>query len=76
MNNLVTKPSLNPSQLYLLQLFAENETEADFEELQSVLLDYYQRKMNKAADAFWDSQHLDNAQMEKLMYGHLRASAK
>ena len=76
MDNFVIKPSLNPSQLYILQLFAENKTEEDFKELQSVLLDYYQKKLDKAADSFWDSQHLDNAQMEKRMYGHLRASAK
>jgi len=39
-------------------------------------LDYIQKKLDKAADAFWDSQQLDNAKMEELMYGHLRASEK
>jgi hypothetical protein len=76
MNNIVATPSLNPSQVYILQLFAENKTNEDFVELKSVLLDYYQKKLDKAAGAFWDSQHLDNAKMEELMYGHLRASAK
>jgi hypothetical protein len=73
---VTVKPALNPSQLFLLQMFAENESEEDFEEMKSVLLNYYQKKLNRAADEFWDSQHLDNAQMEKLMYGHMRASAK
>jgi hypothetical protein len=41
-----------------------------------LLLDYIQKKLDKAADAFWDSQHLDNAKMEELMYGHSRAATK
>jgi hypothetical protein len=76
MNNVITNPALNPSQLYILRLFAENRTDDDLEELKSVLLDYYQKKLDKAADSFWDSQHLDNVKMEEIMYGHLRASSK
>lgn len=76
MTTATAKPALNPIQLFILQTFAAADSEEEREDLISLYLNYIQKKLDKAADAFWDSQQLDNAKMEELMYGHLRASKK
>jgi len=76
MTTATAKPALNPTQLFILQTFAAADNEEEREDLTSLYLNYIQKKLDKAADAFWDSQQLDNAKMEELMYGHLRASKK
>jgi hypothetical protein len=65
---------LNPTQLYLLQLFASQRQEKEKEEVQALLLDYYRKKVDAATDEFWETHHLDNAKMEEIMYGHDRVS--
>jgi hypothetical protein len=67
---------LNPTQIFVLQTFATAQTEKEKEELTSLYLDYIQKKLDKAANEFWDSQSLDNTKMKELMYGHLRSSKK
>jgi len=67
---------LNSTQIFVLQTFATAQTETEKDELTSLYLDYIQRKLDKAANEFWDSQNLDNTRMEELMYGHLRSSQK
>jgi uncharacterized protein YfkK (UPF0435 family) len=69
-------PPLNATQLFVLQTFATAKNEQEKEELTSLYINYIQQKLNKAANDFWDSQNLDNAKMEELMYGHLRSSKK
>jgi hypothetical protein len=54
-----------------LKIFSTVDSEEEMQEIQSLLLDYIQKKLDKVADAYWDSRHLDNTQMEELMYGHL-----
>ena len=72
---LLNQP-MNATQLFVLQTFAAAKSEKEKEELTSFYLDYIQQKLDKAANEFWDSQNLDNAKMEELMYGHLRSSKK
>ena len=67
---------LNAAQLFVLKTFAIAKTEQEKEELTSLYLDYIQKKLDKAANEFWDSQNLDNTKMEELMQGHLRSSKK
>jgi len=74
MTTATAKPALNSTQLFILQTFDTVDSEEERDDLISLYLDYIQKKLDKAADAFWDNQQLDNAQMEELMYGHLRAS--
>ena len=76
MNTIVSNPSLNATQLFVLQTFATAENEYEREELTSLYLDYIQKKLDKAANEFWDNQNLDNTKMAELMYGHLRSSKK
>jgi asparagine synthetase A len=67
---------LNSTQLFVLQTFAIAKDEQEREELTSLYLDYIQKKLDKTANEFWDSQKLDNTKMEELMYGHLRSSKR
>ena len=45
---------LNPTQLYLLQLFSFSQTEESQLDLQKVLQSYYQEKVAKRANELWD----------------------
>ena len=67
---------MTPAQKFVLKTFATAGSEQEREELTFLYLDYIQKKLDKAADKFWDDQNLDNAKMEELMYGHLRSSKK
>jgi len=44
--------------------------------LQSVLFNYYRDKLKLQTHDFWESNQLDGAKMEEIMYGHNRISAK
>ena len=76
MESILSHPPLNATQLFVLKTFATARSEEEREELTSFYLDYIQKKLDKEANEFWDDQNLDNAKMEKLMYGHLRSSKK
>jgi hypothetical protein len=71
---ILNYPSMTPAQLFVMRTFATAENEQEREELTSLYLDYIQKKLDKAANQFWDDQNLDNSKMEELMYGHLRSS--
>jgi hypothetical protein len=68
--------ALNSTQLHLLQMFSFYDREESLDELKSVLLDFYRRKVDEETDAFWESHHLDNAKMDEIMYAHYRVSSK
>ena len=76
MEATLTQHPLNAAQKFVLMTFATARNEQEREELTSLYLDYIQRKLDKAANEFWDSQNLDNTKMDELMYGHLRSSQK
>jgi uncharacterized protein YfkK (UPF0435 family) len=76
MEAILSHSPLNASQLFVLKTFATARSEQDKEELTSLYLEYIQQKLDKTANAIWDSQNLDNTKMEELMYGHLRSSKK
>ena len=72
MEAVAIKEPMNAAHLYVLQTVVAAKSEDEKEEY----LGYIQQKLDNAANEFWDSQNLDNAKMEELMYGHLRASKK
>lgn len=63
---------LNPTQLYLLQLFSFSNTEESQLELQKVLLSYYQKKVAKRANELWDKLDLDQQKLEEMCNIHDR----
>jgi hypothetical protein len=68
--------ALNPAQLYLLQVFSSFKDEKEARDIQNLLLDYYQKKVDAASDNLWDEMQLTDAKMDELMYGHQRFSGK
>ena len=67
---------MNSVQLHLLKMFSFNQSEEGLKELQSVLFDYYRKKLKAQTDEFWKNNHLDSSKMEEIMYGHNRIPAK
>ena len=76
MEATVTHSPLNPSQLFILKTFATAKSEQEKEELTSFYLAYIQERLKKLANEFWDEHNLDDAKMDEIMHGHLRASKK
>ena len=76
MKATVSNTPLNSIQLHLLKMFSFSKSDEGLKELQSVLFDYYRNKSKVQTDEFWEKNHLDNAKMEEIMYGHNRISGK
>jgi len=76
MEATVSNTPLNSIQLHLLKMFSFSKSDEGLKELQSVLFDYYRNKSKVQTDEFWEKNHLDNAKMEEIMYGHNRISGK
>ena len=63
---------LNPTQLYLLQLFSFSQTEESQLDLQNVLLSYYKEKVAKRANELWDKLDLDQHKLDEMCSIHER----
>jgi len=66
----------NSIQLHLLRIFSFTKSDEGLKELQSVLFDYYRKRLMDQTNEFWEKNHLDSFKMEEIMYGHNRISAK
>ena len=73
---IATSSPMNSVQLHLLKMFSFTKSEKGLKDLQSVLFDYYRKKLRAQTDEFWKNNNLDNSKMEEIMYGHNRISAK
>lgn len=67
-----TKTTLNPVQLYLLEMFNYCSTEASLIELKNLLAEYYAKKTQEEADRLWNEGVLDQTSIESLLNQHLR----
>ncbi len=76
MNTAVSQSPLNTVQLHLLKMFSFTQSENSLKELQTVLFDYYRKKLKIQTDEFWEKNSLDTSKMEEIAYGHHRFSAK
>jgi len=63
---------LNPTQLYLLKLFAQNGSEKSLNELKKVLVEYYQKKLNKKLNDLWNDGVITPEKLEEIKHMHLR----
>jgi hypothetical protein len=71
---LTQQTPFNPTQLHLLKMFAFTRSEAGLDELKSVLLDFYQKKLDDETDRLWDDGTLNNQVMEDMLNSHSRVS--
>ena len=66
MEAIATNPSMNATQLFLLQTFAHIRSEESLEELKSVLLDFYQKKLDEETDKWWKENNMTVEKFEKM----------
>ena len=72
MKAIVTNPPLNGAQILLLQTFAQIKSEQEREEIQNLLLNYYQERV----DAQANQHHLSNEKIEEILNSHYRTTSK
>jgi len=56
----------NAAQLLLLQTFAHIKSEESLEELKSVLLEFYQKKLDEATDKWWEENNMTTEKFEEM----------
>jgi hypothetical protein len=56
----------NTAQLFLLQTFAHIKSEKSLDELRSVLLDFYQKKLDEETDKWWKENDMTPEKFEEM----------
>ena len=68
--------ALNPTQLFLLKIFANVKSEEEMKDIQTLLLGYIQKRVDEQADKLWDDLHLSNEKIEEMLNSHYRTPYK
>jgi hypothetical protein len=76
MEATVVNAPFNSVQLHLLKMFSFAKSDEELNELQSLLFDYYRKKLMAQTNDFWEKNHFDSSKMEEIMYGHNRIAAQ
>jgi hypothetical protein len=63
---------LNDTQIFLLQAFSNVKSEQEKEDIQSLLLNYYRKKVDTQAKEL----HLSNEQIDEILSSHHRTAYK
>ena len=72
METIVSHSSLNETQILLLQAFSRIESEEEKAEIQGMLLDYYQKRVDDHANSIsWS-----NEKIEEILTSHERTPYK
>ena len=66
MEATVANAPLNAAQIMLLQTFAHVKSQESFDELKSVLLDFYQKKLDEETDKWWKDNNMTIQKFEKM----------
>ena len=72
MQATLSHSSLNDTQIFLLQIFAQMKSEQEKEDIQSLLLNYYQNRVDSQAKRF----HFSNEKMDEVLNSHYRTPYK
>ena len=65
--------TLNPTQMHLLRLFALNSSEEFAREVQTVLTNYFQQKLDEESDRLWDAGILNQEKLDEIRRTDLHA---
>jgi hypothetical protein len=57
---------LNAAQMLLLQTFSQIKSEESFEELQTVLFDFYRKKLDEETDKWWKANNMTPDKFESM----------
>lgn len=63
----------NPIQIQLLRMFERNNSEEELRELQTVISDYYAKKMNDHLNKLWEEGILDQKRLDEINQMDLHA---
>ena len=72
MKATLSHSSLNDTQIFLLQVFAQIKSEREKEDIQNLLLNYYQKQVDTQANQF----HFSNEKIEEILNSHYRTPYK
>ena len=72
MEAIVSNPSLNQSQILLMQAFSRIRSDREKEELQQILHDYYRKRV----DAHIKTVSFTDEQIDEILNTHLRTPYK
>lgn len=66
----------NPAQMKLLQMMSYIKTDEELEELQSVLSDYFAKKVDREMDELWHKGIISEQTIEQWGKEHMRTPYK
>jgi hypothetical protein len=64
--------TLNPTQLFLLQMFARIGDEERLKEVKEVLYNYFCRKVDEEGKRLWVEKNMSEEMMDEILNTHLR----
>jgi len=64
--------TLNPTQLFLLQLFSHNGNEERLKELKEVWLDHVRKRADEEGRRIWKEKNLNGEIMNEWLNTHIR----
>jgi hypothetical protein len=77
MEATVVNPPLNAMQIQFLQSLRFVQTEEMFNELKQIISDYHFKKLEEAADKWWDEDNMTNEKLDAMFSNsHFRTSYK
>ena len=76
METVASYSPLNAIQLHLLKIFSYTKNEESLKELQSVLFDFYRKKLDEETDRLWAEGKLNDNVIEEMLNIHQRTPYK
>jgi hypothetical protein len=67
---------LNPTQLFLLQVFSHQNSEEETIEIKNVLRKYYVEKADKKINTIWEERGYTEELMDECLNTHIRTPYK
>lgn len=59
---------LTPTQLYLLKVFENDDSEETANAIQKMVVQYYQKKLDEETDRLWDEGILDQKRLDEIRH--------
>ena len=76
METTLSHEPLNATQLFVLQTFATAKDKQERDEITSLYLGYIQKKLDAAADQWWEDNEMTNEKMQDILNTHYRTPYK
>ena len=67
---------LNEMQLHILQLFSKPMTKKEMQEIKDLLVEYFDKKVQKEMDKIWKEKKLSQKKINEMGNSHIRTPYK